>query len=89
MPDKMSSSYFLYRIDKEGDAQIYCKFPSLQMAKMSADLLMIKDVCFILSGDFTKLYFYEDENKEWTYDILTEKGRLEFFDVYPKPDDVD
>lgn len=83
----MSNCFYLYRLCKDlsGDAEIYGKFQSLLAAKMSADLLMIKDICFILSGDFTKLYFYEEDSKEWTYDLLTDKGRTEFFECYPDP----
>lgn len=80
------NNFYLYRIDESANASIYGKFPSLQMAKISADLLLIKDFCFILSGDFTKLYFYENESG-WNYDILTEKGKLDFLDCYPNPKD--
>lgn len=81
----MDAHFYLYRLDTEGDGKIYGKFDTLSAAKMSADLLLIKDFCFILSGDLTKLYFYEDG--EWSYDILTPKGRAEFFDIYPNPED--
>ena len=80
-----NNSYYLYRIDENAEGAIYGKFPTLQMAKMSADLLMIKDFCFILSGDFTKMYFYEDG--VWDYDILTKKGIPEFLDCFPDPRD--
>ncbi len=79
----MDIKYYLYRIDENGDASIYACFPSLQMAKMSADLLMIKDFCFVLTSDFKKLYFYEDG--VWDYDIMTEKGKLDFLDCFPDP----
>jgi hypothetical protein len=81
----MNEYYYLYRIDENADASIYAKFPTLQMAKMSADLLLIKEFCFILSSDFTKLYFYEDG--EWSYDIMTEQGKLDFLDCFPDPKD--
>lgn len=81
----MSMNFYLYRLDKDGGADIYAKFPSLQMAQMSADLLLIKESCFILSGDMTKIYFYEPESNYWSYDILTEDGKLSFLDVYPNP----
>jgi hypothetical protein len=53
------------------------------MAKMSADLLLVKESCFILSGDISKMYFYE--NGKWDYDIVTDKGKLSFLDCYPDP----
>lgn len=81
----MSMDYYLYRLDENADAAIYGKFPTLQMAKMSAELLLIRDFCFILAGDFSKLYFYV--KGEWDYDTLTEKGRLEFLDCFPDPRD--
>jgi hypothetical protein len=49
------NEYFLYRIDSEANASIYGKFQTLSMAKMSAELLMIQEMCFILSGDMTKI----------------------------------
>lgn len=79
------NNYYLYRIDEKGDGLIYGRFPTLQMAKMSADLLMIKDFCFILAGDMTKMYFYEDG--VWGYDLLTKKGVLDFLDCFPNPKD--
>jgi hypothetical protein len=81
----MKSGYFLYRLDKECDAQIYGKFESLSQAKMSAALLLIRNFCFILSSDFTKIYFYNSDNNTWNYDILTDKGRNELFEIYPDP----
>lgn len=81
----MKDKYYLYRLDTEGDAEIYGAFTSLNMATLSASLLLIRDFCFILSGDLTKIYFYN--NGVWEYDILTEKGRTELFEIYPHPDD--
>lgn len=78
------NDFFLYRIDDQGDATIYGKFPSLSQAKLSASLLLIKDFCFILTGDMSKIYFY-DEKDGWDYDIMTQKGKLEFLDIYPDP----
>lgn len=80
------NDYFLYRIFYNGDVEIYGQFHSLAAATMSADLLMIKEWCMILSGDLTKLYFFT-ESGSWEYDILTDKGRLEFFDLFPHPED--
>lgn len=77
---------FLYRIDENGDAEIYGKFKSLSAAKLSAKLLLIRDVSMILTGDLTKLYFCDDSGV-WDYDILTDKGRIEFFELYPHPKD--
>lgn len=77
--------YFLYRIDENAEAEIYGRFESLSAAKMSADLLMIKDFCFILSGDMKKMYFYEDN--KWDYDILTEQGKFDFIECFPDPHD--
>ncbi len=82
----MSMSFYLYRLDPDGDAKIYANFPTLHMAQMSADLLLIKDSCFILTSDMTKIYFYDYEHG-WDYDLLTEKGRLEFLDIYPNPNE--
>ena len=82
----MSNDYFLYRIDENGDAEIYGKFSSLSAAKLSATLLLIKDFCFILTGDMSKIYFY-DEKEGWDYDIMTAKGKLEFLDIYPNPNE--
>ena len=79
------SNFYLYRLDPEGNGTIYGKFPNLMMAKMSADLLLIKDYCFILSGDLSRLYFYEDGI--WDYDLLTDKGVLDFLDCFPNPKD--
>ena len=81
----MEKEFYLYKIDPDGNGEIYGKFPNLMMAKMSADLLLIKDYCFILSGDLTKIYFYE--NGIWDYDIITDKGKLDFLDIYPNPYD--
>lgn len=82
----MSDYYFLYRIDENAEAEIYAKFPSLQMAKLSASLLMISDICFILSGDMSKIYFYNQQDG-WEYDVLTEKVKEEFLEIYPNPKD--
>ena len=81
----MDTNFYLYRLDPEGNGEIYGKFPNLMMAKMSADLLLIKDFCFILTGDMTKMYFYEDG--VWDYDVMTEKGKLDFLDCFPNPKD--
>ena len=81
----MEKEFYLYKIDPDGNGEIYGKFQNLMMAKMSADLLLIKDYCFILSGDLTKIYFYE--NGIWDYDIITDKGKLDFLDIYPNPHD--
>lgn len=80
------NDFFLYRIDEHGDATIYGKFPTLSQAKLSASLLLIKDFCFILTGDMNKIYFY-DEKDGWDYDIMTQKGKLDFLDIYPDPKD--
>lgn len=80
------NEYFLYRIDSEANASIYGKFQTLSMAKMSAELLMIQEMCFILSGDMTKIYFYGPKNG-WDYDILTKQGVLDFLDCFPNPKD--
>lgn len=77
------TNFYLYRLDDEGNGEIYGKFPTLMMAKMSADLLLIKDFCFILSGDMSRMYFYEDG--VWDYDLLTSKGVLDFLDCFPNP----
>jgi len=81
----MDTNFYLYRLSPEGEGSIYGKFPNLMMAKMSADLLLIKDYCFILTGDMSKMYFYEDG--VWDYDIVTEKGKLDFLDCFPNPKD--
>lgn len=78
--------FFLYRIFPNGEAKIYGRFRSLSEAKLSAKLLMISEFCMILSGDFTKLYFYNDDGT-WDYDILTDKGRVEFFELFQHPED--
>lgn len=80
----MKGNYYLYKINEDGTASIYGKFPSLQMATMSANLLMINDICFIVNEDVTKMYFYEDDSG-WDYDILTEDGRKEFLQAYQNP----
>ena len=80
------NDFFLYRIDERGDATIYGKFPTLSQAKLSASLLLIKDFCFILTGDMNKIYFY-DEKDGWDYDVMTQKGKLDFLDIYPNPKD--
>lgn len=82
----MNEHFFLYRLDEFGGAEIYGKFSSLSEAKLSASLLLIKDFCFILTSDMTKMYFY-NEDGTWDYDILTDKGKLEFLDCYPNPND--
>lgn len=75
--------YYLYRINEDGDADIYACFDSLSAAKLSAKLLMIEEICFILVGDLSKMYFYEKDS--WEYDILTERGKMEFLEFYPDP----
>jgi hypothetical protein len=80
------NDHFLYRIDADGNAKIYGRFISLSAAKLSAKLLMISEFCMILSGDFTKLYFCNDDGT-WDYDILTDKGRVEFFELFQHPED--
>lgn len=80
------NDFFLYRIDEQGDATIYGKFTTLSQAKLSASLLLIKDFCFILTGDMNKIYFY-DEKDGWDYDVMTQKGKLDFLDIYPDPKD--
>lgn len=85
MSDSVSDFFYLYRLNSDGDGEIYGKFPSLMMAEMSAGLLLIKESCFILSGDMTKIYFYNHQNNEWEYDILTESGKDQFLDLYPNP----
>lgn len=77
---------FLYRIDENGNAEIYGKFKSLSAAKLSAKLLLIQDVSMILTSGLTKLYFCDDSGV-WDYDILTDEGRVEFFKLYPHPKD--
>lgn len=84
MSDCVRDFFYLYRLNRDGDGEIYGKFPSLMMAEMSASLLLIKESCFILSGDMTKIYFYNQNNK-WEYDILTESGKDQFLDLYPNP----
>lgn len=79
------NNFYLYRLDPEGNGEIYGKFPNLMMAKLSADLLLIREFCFILSGDLSRIYFYE--NGAWDYDLLTEKGKSELLDIYPSPYD--
>lgn len=79
------NDHFLYRIDADGNAEIYGRFISLSSAKLSAKLLMISEFCMILSGDLTKLYFYDEGT--WDYDLLTDKGRAEFFELYQHPED--
>lgn len=83
---KDRNNCFLYRIESDGSAEIYGEFTSLSAAKMSAKLLLIRDVCMILTGDLTKLYFYEEDGS-WDCDILTDYGRTEFFKEYPHPKD--
>lgn len=80
------NDFFLYRLDDNGDATIYGKFPTLSQAKLSASLLLIKDFCFILTGDMNKIYFY-DEKDGWGYDVLTQKGKVDFLCIYPNPND--
>ena len=84
MVDK--NDYFLYRISGNGEAEIYGMFRSLSEAKLSATLLMIREFCMILSGNLTKLYFYNDDGT-WDYDILTKQSRIEFFTLYQHPED--
>lgn len=80
-----AEGYYLYRVDEHGDAKIYAKFPTLQMAQMSADLLLIKELSFILSGDISKIYFY-NEDGTWDYDVITKSGKEDFLLLYPSPD---
>jgi hypothetical protein len=82
----MNNSYYLYRLFPENDceAEIFGKFSTLSEAKLSAKLLLINYSSFILSGDMTKIYFYDDKNG-WDYDILTESGKTEFLEMYPDP----
>ena len=80
------NDFFLYRLDENGDATIYGKFPTLSQAKLSASLLLIKDFCFILTSDMNKIYFY-DEKDGWGYDVLTQKGKIDFLGIYPNPKD--
>lgn len=77
--------YFLYRIDENGDADIYGCFESLSAAKMSAKLLMIEEVSFILTEDIKKIYFFDE--CEWDYDLLDDNGRIEFLEIYPNPNE--
>ena len=77
--------YFLYRIDENGDADIYGRFESLSAAKMSAKLLMIEEVSFILTEDIKKIYFFDE--CEWDYDLLDDNGRIEFLEIYPNPNE--
>lgn len=81
----MDNNFYLYRLDEQGNGEIYGKFPNLMMAKMSADLLLIKDFCFILPGDMSKMYFYE--KGIWDYDLVTEKGKLDILECFPNPKD--
>lgn len=80
----MNNYYFLYRLNNEGDAEIYGKFASLSEAKLSAYLLRINESSFILSGDLTKIYFC-DTAGNWEYDLFTDIGRKEFLEIYPDP----
>ena len=80
------NDFFLYRLDENGDGAIYGKFTTLSQAKLSANLLLIKDFCFILTGDMNKIYFY-DEKDGWGYDVLTQKGKIDFLGIYPNPKD--
>lgn len=82
----MNNCYYLYRLFPENDcdAEIFGKFASLSEAKLSAELLMIKYSSFILSGDMTRIYFYDDTNG-WDYDLLTDSGRAQFVEMYPDP----
>ena len=80
------NDFFLYRLDENGDATIYGKFPTLSQAKLSASLLLIKDFCFILTSDMNKIQFY-DEKDGWGYDVLTQKGKTDFLGIYPNPND--
>lgn len=80
----INMKYFLYRLDPEGEAEIFGRFNNLSEAKLSAKLLMIEDSCFILSGDIRKMYFYED-NHNWEYEIITNKGQQDFLECYPDP----
>lgn len=84
----MSNEYYLYRVDEHGDAKIYAKFPTLQMAQMSADLLLIKELCFILTDDVTRIYFY-NEDGTWDYDIIAPSGKEDFLSIYPDPKSYD
>lgn len=79
-----AENYYLYRVDERGDAKIYAKFPSLQMAQMSASLLLINELSFILSEDVTRIYFY-NEDGTWDYDIITPSGKYDFLSIYPDP----
>lgn len=78
--------YYLYRIDETGEGDIYGKFHSLSAAAMSAKLLMIEELSFILSGDMNRVYFF-NKDRRWDYDLLTERGKLSFLDMYPSPYD--
>lgn len=80
-----NQSYLVYRLDSNGDAEIYGKFDTIYAAKLSAKMLMIQYECFILSSDMHRIYFYE--NDTWDYDILTDKGKAEFLEIYPKPNE--
>ena len=80
----MKTSYYLYRLNKEGSGEIYGEFDSLFGAKMSASLLKIEDKSFILSGDLNRIYFC-DESGVWDYDLLTDVGKKELFYIYPNP----
>lgn len=82
----MMEYFYLYRIYENGDATILGRFPSLSQAKLSATLLLIKELCFILTGDMNKIYFYDEKNG-WDYDIMTQKGKIEFLDIYQNPRD--
>lgn len=75
--------HYLYKISPEGDGEILGKFQSLLAAEISAKLLLVEDISFILSDDLTKIYFYE--NGAWDYDIMTKEGQTEFLEMYPNP----
>ena len=65
--------YYLYRVQPDGDNEIYGTFNTLQQATLSAKLLLIEDSCFILSGNFERMYFHS--SRGWDYDVLSPHGK--------------
>lgn len=75
--------YFLYRLDPEGEAEIFGRFNTLSEAKLSSKLLLIQESCFILSGDIKYMFTYADN--KWTVDIITDEGKLAFLECFKDP----
>lgn len=78
------NNYYLYRVYPGGDAEIYGKFESLAAAMLSAKLLLINSMSFIVNEDLSKIYFYNTDGT-WECNLLTEETKAKMFDIYPPP----